>query len=278
MLCLVTALPSEARPLLGHFSLTGQRLPGPFDLYLHDGVALIVSGIGKAAVAAACGYLYATLEHRPGVSDSALASAIWINVGIAGHGELPLGEALLVHEVRDQASGVRHFPPLLFDPPCATGTVITVDRVERHYDPPVAYDMEASAFFGATRRLASSELVHALKVVSDGPGDAPEAISRDRVEGWIQGHVKTLDALIDRCRGLAAEIEPLHREPPEFEACLDRWHFTTSDRRELRRLLRRRLTLVPEVPLPVEDLPETTRGRQVNRVLTAWLDGLDVVY
>lgn len=278
MLCLLTALPSEARPLLRHFDLPDTPLPGPFACYVGEQAALVVSGIGKMAAAAACGYLYAQLQHRSEISAAALASAAWINVGIAGHGSLPVGESLLAHEISDQSSGRRHFPPLVFTPPCVTETVITVDDVERLYDPPVAYDMEAAAFYAVASRLTHVELVHCLKVVSDGPEAEPERITRGKVEAWIDSQLATLDALVLACRDLMVELKPLHEELPDFEACIERWHFTVSDRHELRRLLRRRQTLVPDAELPVEELAENVRGKQVNRVLRQWLDALPVSF
>ncbi len=281
MICLLTALPSEAKPLLRHFELRGEPLPGPFPCHLGDGLAVVVSGIGKAAAAAGCAYLYARLQHGGEVSAAELASAAWINLGIAGHGSLPLGEALLAHEIRDRASGRRHFPSLVIEPPCRTDTVITVDGVERAYDPPVAYDREAAAFFEVARRFTHSELVHCLKVVSDSPAAAPEQITAAKVEAWIGDRLGVLDRLLDACRVLMAEVAPLHADPPDFQDCLERWHFTTSDRHQLRRLLRRRQTLVPNSPLPLEYLAENgqgrpLRGRQVNRKISAWLDTLPI--
>lgn len=280
MICLLTALPSEAKPLLRHFRLQGGPEPGPFTCYFGDEVALVVSGIGKIAAAAGCAYLYGQLQHRDGGTASQLDTAAWINVGIAGHGSLPLGEALLAHESLDRASGRRHFPPLVIEPPCRTDTVITVDGVERAYDPPVAYDMEAAAFFQVARRFTHAELVHSLKVVSDSPAAAPEHIDAAKVETWIGDRLHVLDALIDACRRLRAEMAPLHGDPPDFEDCLRRWHFTTSDRHQLRRLLRRRQTLAPDAPLPLVDFSAeaggAVRGRRINQELSAWLDGLPV--
>ena len=274
MICLHTALPSEAKPLLRHFGLKGEPTPGPFPCYVGEDVALVVSGIGKIQAAAAVSYLYSQLHHHPDVSGAALASAAWINVGIAGHGSHPVGQAILAHEVLDRASGRRHYPPLVIQPPCPTDRVITVDQVEQAYDPPVAYDMEAAAFCAVAALLAHVELVHCLKVVSDGPEAEIHGITREKVEVWIGDHLGTLDALIDRCRPLMVEMQPLHEDPADFQDCLERWHFTATDRRQLRKLLRRRQVLAAGEPLPLEGVEASARGREVNRVLGVWLDGM----
>ena len=273
MLYLVMALGAEARPLIEHFGLRREGMGGPFEIYRSEEMALVVSGIGKTLSAAATTYLYATCGERVGA---------FLNLGIAGsrHG---VGEAVLAHTVHDRASHRRWYPPLVFAPPCTVGTVVTVDRVERHFDEddgtpdsgPRLYEMEAAGFVIAAGRCATAELVHCLKIVSDGPGDQPEkTLDKHRVRQLIEGQLGTVDTLTQSLAELAKEIANLRADPADLQASLDRWHFTVSDRTQLERHLRRRQHLAPEVPLPLDDLPRHARGRDVNRRLKEWLDGL----
>ncbi len=48
------------------------------------------------------------------------------------------------------------------------------------------------------------------------------------------------------------------------------------NRRSGRRLLRRRHTLAPEQPLPLDGVAASARGKEVNRWLREWLDELPV--
>ncbi|MEM8996523.1 MAG: hypothetical protein AAGF23_17175 [Acidobacteriota bacterium] len=147
---------------------------------------------------------------------------------------------------------------------------MTVDAPETDYGDDAAYDMEASAFVAAARRFQTAELVHVLKVVSDGP-DAPIAsITRGRVTRFGAGALPAIEALREALTPLADELGALS-EPPDREAeLLERWHFTTSDRRALRRELVRGRTLgvVPDPSL----FDGARRGRDVVAALRGHLD------
>ncbi|MEO1370087.1 MAG: hypothetical protein AAFX50_23135 [Acidobacteriota bacterium] len=255
----VTAMPSEARPLLDAFSLRSEESHG-LRIASGPGMRVAVVGVGKAAMASGVGFL---AGRFPG-------PAVWLNVGIAGHGARAVGEVLMAHAVDDRATGQSLYPPLVVKPPVATGRVVTVDVPETDYRDDVAYDMEASAFLAAARRFQTAELVHVLKVVSDGP-DAPIAsITRGRVIDCVAGALPAIEALRDALRPIAEELGAL-AEPPDGEAeLLDRWHFTTSDRRALRRELVRGKAL--GVGLDPSLFGDARRGRDVVAALRQHLD------
>lgn len=269
---LVVALMAEARPLVEHFRLSGEARGGPFRLFRGEGTALVVSGPGKVAAAAATASLH--------LESGGVMNAAWLNVGVAGHRSRAVEEPLLAGKVVDAGSGESWYPPLLFSPPTAVDTVITVDRPESVFPENAAYDMEAAGFLPTACRFASAELVHCLKVVSDGPGDleggAPR-LAAERIQSLVASQ---LGAVVETARHgleLSAELRALDEDPPDLNACGERFHFSVSDRRELRRLLRRRAALVPEEPLPLDGLPATTRGKEVNRRLRCWLDSLSTL-
>ncbi len=271
----VVALEAEARPLIEHYRLERDD-GGAFKIFRRGDVALIVSGIGKAAAAAGAAYLHATLAPLRGDAASGERDAVWLNVGIAGHGTRPVGEALLAHKVVDRASGRAWYPSLVFQPPCATGLVTTVDQPEREMTSPGAYDMEASGFVATAGRFASAELVHCLKIVSDGPDTDIESLTRRAVRDLVARNIPAIEAVVEACRPLSGELRRLGGEPPQLAECLERWHFTVTERRELRRLLRRRHTLAPDQPLPLDGLAASARGKEINRWLREWLDELPV--
>ena len=266
MLRFVVALEAEARPLIERYRLF-RKGSGAFSWYRRDRVALVVSGIGKTAAAAAVSYLHLAAGGK--------RHAAWLNVGIAGHGARPVGEALLAHKIRDRSSGRSWYPPQVFAPPCATDLVTTVDQPELGYDEPGAFDMEASGFYATACRFASAELVQCLKVVSDGPGAAAEKLTSKAVRGLIEDRLAMVEAVAGECRRLSRELRRLEADPPELAECLERWRFTVTEERQLRLLLRRRRTLVPEMPLPLQEIGPV-RGKEVNQRLRQWLDGMPV--
>ncbi len=188
MICLLTALPAEARPLVARLGLRSLDQGGPFRLWEGDGTTLIVSGVGKTAAAAAVAHL------RQRLSGSSIDG--WINVGIGGHRSYPLGTPILASEVRDGASGERWSVAIPFEPPCRTETVLTVERVERVYAEEAVYDMEASGFYEAALDGGHPGLVQVLKVVSDNKKSGVESVSGARVEQLLAARADTVEDLV----------------------------------------------------------------------------------
>lgn len=267
---LVVALEAEARPFKVHFNLA--RDPedrGEFKIYRQGEVALVVSGPGKVAAAAATAYLH--------LAAGAEVDAVWLNVGIAGHGEREVGESVVAHKVSDRARGESWYPPWVFEPPCESVEVVTVDGVERAYGGDACYEMEASGFLSTAQRFASAELVHCLKIISDGPTTSPESLTAKRVSQLVEGSLPIFKKLLGPLRELSTELRELEADPPELAGLLARWHFTVSERRELRRLLRHWQALAPEEPLPEDDMAPLRRGKDVRRLLESWVAELPVL-
>ena len=87
MLRLVVALSAEARPLIEHYRLERDSEARAFKVFRRDDVALVVAGLGKVAAAAATSFLH--------LAAGGGRNAVWLNVGIAGHGSRAVGEAVL---------------------------------------------------------------------------------------------------------------------------------------------------------------------------------------
>lgn len=273
MLHLLTALRPEARPFVDAWSLRRDPDVSGFDLYegeLDDaGVRLVRAGLGKAHMAAAVGWLAGRTRGR---TDG---TVIWLNVGIAGHGSLPTGALVMAHRVVDVGSGRSSYPPLVIEPPCPTCELRTVDVPETKYAEAaeVAFDMEGSAFVDAARRFATAELVHCLKVVSDGPEAPVTKLNRGRIAELVQNAVEPARELVLRLRPALDEVRAAEDAPPDYERLVASRHFTVSDRVNLKRQLRRRAALAPAEPLP-EAVETAARGKQANRALETWLDGI----
>ena len=264
MLNLVIALPGEARPIISRLRL--ERLEGgaAFPLYSGDRIRLVVSGCGKIAAAAATAYLGAALpDPRP---------CAWLNLGVAGHGSSPRGTALLAHKVVDRASGRSYYPAITFPFPGSTTALVTVDEAETGYPEPSAYDMEASGFCATAMRFAGAELVHCLKIVSDTPEDPPDQLSGNMVEALVQARMDLVEQLTCILADLGAEAAGLERDPPRYAEILDRWHFTASERRQLRHLLQRRHALSAGEPVPAAEWEDLKRGKDVLIFLRRLLD------
>lgn len=184
----VVALPAEAKPVAALLDLRRLAPHGAFPVYRGGSVSLVVSGVGKAAAAAATEFLHELSDAQD--------NPIWINLGIAGHGRLPIGEALLAHRITDAASGRQWHPSLVIAPPLRTESLITLDQPAFDYGQPAAFDMEASGFFPTARRFTRPELVHCFKVVSDNQDSQVRAITGKRVSAWIAAQQNALTRLL----------------------------------------------------------------------------------
>ena len=172
-LFIYTALPCEAKLLVAHFSLKKATAIQPFAVYINAKICLTVTGPGKSAMAAGIAYTQALFAAPP--------HPILLNIGIAGHKDHALGRLFLIDKIIDRDSGRNHYPPLLFKPPCATGSVQTASIPQLAYDQPHLYDMEASAFYETASRFSSGELIQCLN-----------AITVDMVFGSIKEMMKRL--------------------------------------------------------------------------------------
>lgn len=264
MINVVVALQCEAKPLIRHYGLTGHNAAGGYRLYQNDAMQLIVSGVGPAASAAAVAFLF-------GVTGQQL-DALWLNVGVAGRGNRPLGTPMLANKITDVATARSWYPPLVFDAPCETAHLCTVARPEAGYDGDKAFDMEASGFYAAANRFSTAELIHVLKVVSDNGASGPASVSAELVETLVADSLPVLDALLDALSPLAAQAAQCIASPPFFDECVRRWHFTVSQQRQLQDALRRWQALAPhESPL----VEAVVSGRSANEVLAALAVRLD---
>lgn len=242
MILWVVALKPEAAPLVAFRGL--ERVGGtPWPLYRGaDDEALVVTGVGRNAAAAACGWVLGHLAPP--------RHAGWINAGIAGHSEVPVGEALIAQRVVEAASGRAWYPPPLAGLDRGAGglrptTLFTVDRAETDFGRPGAYDMEASAFLDAVGRSTTAELAQVVKVVSDGPEEPATRLDRTGVQRLIEDRLDTLAAVAAALARRAGALAARGEDPPGYALLVERHHFTVTQRRQLRRLLERRLALDP---------------------------------
>jgi hypothetical protein len=252
--CLVTALRCEARPLVERYRLEAISARGPFPVFIGPSLALVVTGVGKLAAAGGTAYLAAQLQ------DPTLVG--WLNVGIAGHGNLAVGEPRLAHRVKDQASGRSWYPlPLPPDkrrsvPPSCE--IVTVDQVELGYPEPVLYDMEAAGFVAMATRFCDVERVQCLKVVSDSPESEVEQLDRQKISSLIEENRPAIESVIEQLGTLALERRQRDRiDARLMDRYLDVFRLTVTQQRQLEVSLRRWLAFDSSAELWSDALEQT---------------------
>jgi hypothetical protein len=248
----VVALGAEARPLIDRYRLEPAG-GGTFRVYQGGGRRLVVSGVGKVAAAAATAYLH----EEP--------SAVWLNVGIAGHRDRTPGELLRANRVTDAATGERFYPTLLGLTAIDSAGVTTVDAPETELASPELFDMEASGFYATALRFSTSELVQCVKIVSDNLATGIDGVTSARVSELVERKLDAIDAVVSHLESIATDIAP-ERGELEVTPFTDTWHFTTSQTRRLRRLLVRCRAF--RAPVRADDFKRLSSAAAV-------LDGLD---
>ncbi len=241
--CLVVALPAEAAPLIdgfglrpaggSHGKLEGTAAGGRSPRVFCDAATqtwLVISGVGREAATAAV----SSLPEAPG--------AAWLNLGVAGHRDTRLGTPVLAHRVVDDTTGRAWYPPLLFTPPVETLGVRTVDRACLDYPTPDAYEMEAAGFYAAASRRSGHELVHCFKVISDNHANPASRLTAARVTDLVARNLESIGEVVEALRELSTDqaLEHVRRtEPPGLVSLRGTVRLSTTQRRQLRRLLRR---------------------------------------
>jgi nucleoside phosphorylase len=266
MLNIVVALPAEARPLLDHFRLRDKQHNTAFPVYRNADMALVVSGSGKVAAAAATALLAAT--------GTAHARTSWLNVGIAGHAQHAIGSGFVAHRITDSATGTSWYPPQIHDLSIPTENLHTVDRPEDDYPAAALYEMEASGFFPVACRFSSSELVQCFKVVSDNRTQSTKTVTAKSCAQLITTRLADIEQLVSALSGMADEYAEWHAPHPGLEQLAERWHFTVSQQHQLARLARRWKVLTANQPLWLEQLEKTRCAADVLRCLEQHLSSL----
>ncbi len=230
MIHLVVALPAEAKPLIRHLGLQRRPETGPFPIYDNDRINLIVSGVGKLKAAAATACLH--------TASGAVPDHAWLNIGIAGDGARALGEGVLAHSIKDAGTHSCWYPPLVFQPPCETTAVLSVDEPVSAYPDGCSVDMEASAIYATANRFSTSELVHCFKIISDNQANPAHSVSAASAERLVAQKLDEIEVIVRQLSQLAEEMMHLRTPPSQLGRFLARWHFTVSERHRLHQLLR----------------------------------------
>ena len=238
---LVVALMAEAKPLIRHFNLAPVANAYPFNLYQNDWLSLIVSGIGKLAAASACGVLYQF--------TGAKKDHVWLNIGISGAKNADLGSLWFASKVLDASSGLTWYPQFTWPVEISRTTVTTVDHASTVEDSHTLYDMEAAGFCAACSKFSSLELIHVLKIVSDNQDSSFTNLNKHVIETLITNQLESIEASIFYLRKLVNQQQRLYQAPSLFADCLERWHFTITQRHQLTELLRRWWLLCPNRPI-----------------------------
>jgi len=271
LICLVTAMTAEAKPLIEAFRLKALPQRG-LSAWIGDGVCLVQTGMGaQRAIARLDSLLVAQSEINA-----------FINVGVAG-GDRDLGEVVLASCIKDQSTGRRWYPQL--PPQSATHDVdhcevVTVSEPSDDYRENCVYDMEAAAVVHVASQHTDLSRIHSVKVISDNPEHPMDDFSVKNVTPWmcntlpvveglvewlsVSGHNEVTDEFTKQVRTMANHITSV---------C----HHSVTETYRLRRTLERYLALHGHLP-PIEQLGKLDSSHNLLQRLEKELDSFPINY
>ena len=249
MLTIVTALLCEAKPVILKYKLKKITGNHPYQIFQDNKLSLIISGVSKAASASASGYAHA-IKASP--SHSA-----WLNIGMAGHSKFEIGSGFLVNKIHDRSTEQTWFPPIVFEPPCTSDKLVTVDRPESEYKFDGGVDMEASGFYSTASRFTTNELVQSYKVVSDNPRSPVRKFSTNEATDLINRNMEDISFLVDQLLNDSHELSALNKIPIMFDQIQNQIKMTHSEQLLIKDRLKKLHLLNPNV---LTDFSENTES------------------
>ncbi len=252
------ALPAEAKPLIRRWGL--QKISGgtPFPLYRGPRHSLAISGVGQINAAAALGYAMAA-----GIASS---DAVFLNIGIAGSRDRPLGSLLAADKIVNAVSGKTFYPQFPFKSELTSCELISAAAPVTDYpDPHAMYDMEAAAFYETAVKFNTCELIHCLKIISDNRLAPPELITENLAMAAIEGQLPAIEQFLARLTALSRNAPDT--DDPDYSRLLATYPLSASNTVKLKKLLQTLRLLQPDVKLD----EERTSWRN-GKDLIAWLE------
>jgi hypothetical protein len=234
----VCAFLPEAIPLIEGLSLKKKRIPSPFALFKNESHQLVISGMGKQNIATAIGFLHgiAPNKHTP-----------WFNLGLAGHGNAPLGTACQIIKCTDTTTQKSFYPPPIFSTQLTKTILHTCDQPSTEYRDETAYDMEGSAFFETATRFCPRELVQSVKIISDNPESPLSRVDQSKVSSLITPSISLIKKLIEEMEIIAEELTPPLELERTFQEITRQYSLTETQVHQVTKMIRQAHLL--ELPL-----------------------------
>ena len=233
---IVSALLSEAKTIIAKYDLHFQRGQYGFKLYGEKSsqteiypaksskFCVLITGVGKVNMAAAMMWVRHFCHFQR-----------VINIGLAGHGSLSIGNKVLINQIIDEASNQAFYPSINFRWRGQQCALKTLSAPSDEYSSKYAFDMEASAFFDIANRCLSNDKIHVLKVISDNPVEPYENLSKQTLQICFASILVSLTELL--------EIVVSKDKIEEFDALAlievikKQWHLTSTRKIQLKEML-----------------------------------------
>ena len=239
----VVALRAEAHVLIKKFHLKNFSNFSKLPIYINreNGHALVISGVGSIKSAIATMYLNNTFKPGQFVA--------WINIGIAGHFQGPVGTLFQAIKVVNTDNGKFFFPGLRFSKLAKAAELYTVSSPESEFSLPVLYDMEAAGFCEIAPRLSCNELTFVLKVVSDTSEQSQSLVTKKMIADLFKKNSAMIDNLLQAVVKIVDRERARLGDSIEMDGIMCSLHFTETNRLRFRKIYKKWWCLFPNKSL-----------------------------
>ncbi|MFK8067532.1 MAG: hypothetical protein AB8D52_04735 [Gammaproteobacteria bacterium] len=253
----------------------------PFQIYHKDQINLIVSGVGKVSSANAIGYLcgHNNFDQRNIDKNNSIEQTdTWLNIGMAGHSHLEINTGFLANKIIDQATDKSWFPPIIFDQPCYTDKLTTVDKPCSEYKFGGGVDMEASAFFASASRYTTNELVHSYKVVSDNPDSRLHKITPAQASELISSKLEDIQFIADQLLIISNELSSTNLIQNNFETLTNKIRMTHSEKLKIKSCLTKLSLVNSDLILNPNEFTEISSSKEIISHLNKMINKQEIYF
>ena len=198
-------------------------------IYSNHEISLTISGIGKvnAAIGVTQTYYYYNQKN----------DNIWINIGLAGHKYLKVGDICTINKITDNETKKIIFP-FINKFKMQNQECLSVGIQKKRYSSKV-YDMESFGFYQSAYQYASKELLQIVKIISDNQLESIDFKNKEVVYNIIFNHRKLIKELCSFMLNLKEKFYPTRKEiiENEFNNLFTKIKFTFTEREQMKALL-----------------------------------------
>lgn len=252
------ALPCEAKPFIQAWNLKKSPQHKAFSIYVNQECVIVVSGVGKLAMAAAVAYTLCLYSNA--------ADPILVNLGIAGHRNYPLGNMYLADKISDIETAKNYYPQLTFFSDIPTAAVTTLTKPSTDYDAVSLFDMEAAAFYEIATKFSTNEFIHSVKIISDNAESSIENISEAVVIDWVADKFNDINQLVNSLLKARELLPKLNNDL--YSQLIQQVHFSEANAVKLKGLMQRWQTIAGDSDLKWTDSGARSSGKE----LIVWME------
>jgi adenosylhomocysteine nucleosidase len=260
ILTMMFALNCEAKPWVDFYRLK-KLIDRPFNVYAKPGLELeiVITGIGASCMSTAVGWI----AGRPD-----LRQRVWLNLGIAGHMDRPVGDVVRVHSYIDAADLRHNYPPLVAKWGGDSDALMSVNAPSNSYPDNAMVDMEGLAFYRSATMFSSPELVSSIKVISDNQDNSVETLNATKISQLMLGHVEMVNRFTNSLLALTAPTDIILSE-----LTLEGIRRTHSQQLQLNRLLEKAGALELNHAVAALGLHQESKFEHVLSKLSTLIEG-----